>query len=64
MKPGIYHQTISHDDNCSTPFTRNMKDCTCKELEIKVEKSKNIKDTESFVKRAIEDFKQYRQRFN
>lgn len=55
MKPGIYHQTFYHDDNCPTLLTRSMDDCNC-EPEVKSEKAPNDEFTKNKLR---EDFKNF-----
>ena len=63
MEPGIYHQTILHDENCPTLFTRNMKDCKCKP-EIKIAKSPNMEFTEKEIRKDLSFWKKIKWRFN
>jgi hypothetical protein len=58
MEPGIFHIHHYHDDNCKTLLTRNMDDCKCR-VEIKVQKSVDIKELEQIIK---DDMRQYKKR--
>lgn len=63
MKPGIYHQTFYHDDNCPTLSTRDMSHCQCK-VEIKVEKSTGPKFTADKIKQDFKNFVRFRGKYN
>jgi len=63
MKPGIYHQTFFHDDNCPTLVTRNMGDCKCKP-EVKIEKSKGMNFSVQKMNEDRKNFLRYKAKYN